>query len=194
MTRMKLLSFFFVALVLTSGCGGGAGNRSSGETPDRTDTIREEVVRKISRRVLSGIKLEGSLAAVKRRGILRVALAPDSPLLQHLDPNFNIPTGFNPELVAQIASMLEVKPNITMLDAVPDTISGDYDLIFQPEGGKLCSENSEIRYFYNGRTNEWRTICIADSDPGLTAAIREILIHLNETGIFAQVFKTNVGR
>ncbi len=201
-TEMKTtaisLTAFFVMIVFMSGCAANKDKRTDSLPVKQPDTIRAEVVRQISKRVLTGIPVEGRLSEVKKRGILKVALFPDDERLQRLDANFKVPVGFNPALTSEIAGILEVKPNITILGATEASggwrsdFGEKYDLVFLPEGRTKCPEKNQIPYFYTGASNSWKKICVSDSDGAFTSAVKEILIYLNETGIFAQLYKTHV--
>jgi len=191
------LAVFIVAAL--AGCGRGAGKSGAGAArPADAGTIRSEVVRNISGRVIGEIPVAGRLGEIKKRGILRVALPPAEPPFQSLDKTLNLPVGFNPALVAEIALILEVKPNTSILDRQPDPRSypadwtRKYDLVFLPETAAGCPPKQNIPYFYAGAAAGWKTICAADPDGGFSSAVREILIYLNETGIFAQLYRTHV--
>jgi ABC-type amino acid transport substrate-binding protein len=195
----KILPILTIAALL-AGCAGAGKNSKSAVKQPGADTIKEEVVRKISDRVIGGIPITGRLQEIKKRGILRVALPPEETPFQSLDPNLKLPIGFNPALVAEIALILDAKPNITILDRTPDLPSypprwkDDYDLIFLPGSQAGCPKNQSFPYFYTKTPPGWKIICAAGDDGAFPSAVGEILTYLNETGIFAQLYRTYVGK
>jgi hypothetical protein len=195
----KILSAL-ILLALASGCAGGGRESRNSNTRAGADTIREEIVRKISDRVIGDIPVTGRLQEIKKRGILRVALPPEEAPFQSLDPTLKLPVGFNPALVAEIALILEVKPNITILggtsgsDSLPAGWDTKYDLVFLDGNVPACPAKQKIPYFYTLDSPHWKTICAADTDGGFTSAVIETLTYLNETGIFAQLYQTHVAK
>ncbi|MFA6449422.1 MAG: hypothetical protein WCX65_08145 [bacterium] len=197
-TKYLTIIFLCLSVAVLLGCARGRTKTSAGLARPAGSDIRADVVRKISSRVIGDIPSTGRLETVKKRGILRVALPPQEPPFQSLDPAMNLPVGFNTALVSEIALILEVKPNITILERQPDLSSyptdwaDKYDLIFLDGPAGACPRNQGIAYFYNGAAAGWKTICAADPNAALSSAVKEILVYLNETGIFAQLYRTHV--
>jgi ABC-type amino acid transport substrate-binding protein len=189
-----LVLFFAVS----GGCTGGEKNAAAAKNTSDAGTLRSEVIRKISGRVIGGIPNKARLGEIRKNGILRVALTPEEPPFQSLDPALKLPVGFNPALAAEIALILEVKTNLTILNGtagsggVPPDWGKKYDLLFLPEGAAGCPAKNSVPYFYAGPGGGWKTICAAGPGGQLTDAVREIMTYLNETGIFAQLYRTHV--
>jgi ABC-type amino acid transport substrate-binding protein len=198
--HLKKILSALILLALIAGCAGEGEKNKKSNPQAGADTIREEIVQKISDRVIGGIPVTGRLQEIKKRGILRVALPPKEPPFQSLDPTLKLPIGFNPALVAEIALILEVKPNITILGgtsgagSLPAGWSTKYDLVFLTEYDSDCPAKQKIPYFYNIARPHWKSICVADTDGGFTSAVNETLTYLNETGIFAQLYQTHVAK
>jgi ABC-type amino acid transport substrate-binding protein len=200
-SRNIIICAVFILIAALSSCGNRAGkNTRDTAKPADSGTIHSEIERKISGSVIGDIPLVGRLAEIKKRGILRVALPPEYPPFQSLDPALKLPLGFNPALSAEIARILEVKTNITILDKTPSLPSNPenwndkYDMLFLPESVAGCQAKQSIPYFFTAGATGWKTICIADTDGNLTTAVREILVYLNETGIYSQLYRTYVAK
>lgn len=189
--------FALFVLFIAAGCAdGGRRDTAPAAMTDTPDTIQEEVMGKISRRVLAPIPDEGGLREVRDRGVLRVALPAGQKPFQYPDPRFGLPSGFNPALANEIASILEVKPNITLLEKATDINAPEkfheYDLVFLESQDRPCPSGKTIKYFFDG-AGDWKVLCVSESGgPELADAIEEILIYLNETGIFARLYQNYV--
>ena len=159
---------------------------------NEADTITDEVITKISNKVIGHIEICGKLEEIKNRGILRVALPAEKKPFQFLDPEYGIPDGFHPALVYEISRIIGVKPNITIPDDILiSSFSGnnwesEFDMIIT-DNKRLCDKERAHPFFFSGYDNGWKIICTSDSE-SFSEAIDEILIYLNETGIFAQLY------
>lgn len=198
---MKFRRSIIAALALIialAGCAAKPKENHIQTGPKNADTLRSEVLRKISERVIGGIPITGRLAEIKERGAILVALPPEDPPFQSIDPALGLPVGFHPALATEIALLLEVKPNITILKneqsfQMLDPANGKkYDLVFLPEKSEDCPDDRKLPYFFTGSKKGWKTICVVDNDGSLTAAVREILTYLGETGIYTQLYLTYV--
>jgi ABC-type amino acid transport substrate-binding protein len=199
MNPLRHAAALLILATLFSGCGAHDKDRTSA-VPANADTLQREVIHKISMRVIGGISASGKLSEIKKRGVLRIALPPAEPPFQSVDPNLGIPIGFNPALAYEIATILEVKPNIVILDSNPRrreaniALEKSFDLLFLPERSDACAPGGSLPYFYSGPGAGWKTICSAETDGPLTIALKEILTYLNETGIYAQLYGTYVSK
>ncbi len=178
---------------IIASCADISGNKSSsGAQSDAPETIQKEVMGRISRRVLSQIPDAGRLKEVRARGVLRVALPATEKPFQYPDPRFGLPAGFNPSLANEISSVLEVKTNIVMAGEVNKSKNSDwhdkFDVMFLTGETQDCEGGRRIKYFFTG-VEGWKTLCVSEQGgPELSAAVVEILIYLNETGIFARLY------
>ncbi|HOO56274.1 MAG TPA: hypothetical protein PLN69_05600 [bacterium] len=188
------ISIFLIAFLCAAGCNKTLVNKqdTSPTAVNEADTITDEVITKISNKVIGHIEISGKLEEIKNRGILRVALPAEKKPFQFLDPEYGIPDGFHPALIYEISRIIGVKPNIT----IPDDIlistfsSGKWDNEFDmiiTDNKKLCAQESSHPFFFSGADNGWKIICTSDSG-SFSDAIDEILVYLNETGIFAQLY------
>lgn len=196
--RFIFLCAAVIIVALIFGCGRSVEKNASAKKTTDPGTLRSEVIRKISEKVIGGIPNSARLADIRRSGIIRVAYPAEQSPFQSLDPALKLPVGFNPALAAEIAQILEVKTNNTILSNPPDSKfppqnwQSKYDLLFMPEEAHGCPAENSIRYFYSGTGKGWKTICAAGSGRELPDAVGEIMTYLNETGIFAQLYKTHV--
>ena len=159
MLLMLISGMTVFPILFLNGCGGGDGNedvRTGSPAAGGGETIQEEIMQRVSSRVLEDVPDEGRLRIVRGRGVLRAAFPPPEPGFQESDPEFGLPVGFNPSLVAEIARVMGVKPNMTILDRppsqpyVPRDWEEKYDLLFLPPGAGVCGEGQEVKYFYTG--------------------------------------------
>jgi len=193
-----LLSFLLAATI--SGCPHVKNRINTPETAQNrsADTIQAEIMEKVSERILESVPQKGRLRKIRERGVIRVALPPPNPPFQERDNEFGLPVGFTPALATEIARAMNVKPNISILDALPSpgfassSWETDYDLIFLPEGAGGCRSGQSTRYFFSGHESGWKTICATGDGKALAMAIREILSYLNETGIYARLYNNYV--
>lgn len=193
-----ILLVFTTFFVAASGCRSGERISLDVEQQFGAETIQKEVVAKISRLVLGNIEVTGRFRMIKEKGVLRAALPPANPGFQDIDPEFGVPRGFHPALINEIALILDVKPNITLLDMapappdIPPDWERDYDIIILPEGRGGCGAGKGAKFFFTGPESGWKTLCVAGEGEALILAVKEILSYLNESGIFARLHKNYV--
>jgi len=206
MTKLKVLIVRIVsraavallcgALAAQAGCSSGEKEKNRPRTG--ADTIQEEVVERISQRVLKEAEESGRLKEVRERRVLRVALPPPEAPFQEVDPELGAAGGFTPALAGEIALILRVKPLVEVLDRVPD-LPGypagweeKYDLVALPEGAAGCPAERSVKFFFSGPGKGWKTFCAAGESDSLARAVEYIFSYLNETGIYTRLYGTYV--
>jgi len=176
---------------IAAGCAGARRASAPASPIPSADSIQSEIIHTISKRLTAGLPDSGRLKAARERGVLRVAVvfSPDNALC-HFDPDIGAPRGFIPELAAEIALMLEIKPNVELLNQ-GERPGPEIDIVFLPEGVGGCESNNLIPYYYTPELG-WKHICVMDDDGSLKEAVARILSHMNSTGIFAQLHMAHV--
>ncbi|MEW5946620.1 MAG: transporter substrate-binding domain-containing protein [bacterium] len=151
-------------------------------------TLSQEILGKISARVLDGVPQTPRLRQARESGVLHVALSPSEPPFQYVDGDTGAPAGFNVDLAGEIARILGVKSNVTI--GGRDDASGESaDVYFAGAGEDACAGGEGTPYFYSGRGKGWRRICAGGGDEGVAEAVGRVLDYLNETGIYARLYR-----
>ena len=184
------MSFYF------TGCAGGKGEDApTKELKERTaPLLSEEILKKISQRVLASVPNTERLRQVQKMGILRVGLPPFEMPFQYMDEEMDIMVGFNVDMADEIARILGAKTNFQTLDwkngnYQAENTNGGVDIfIFNSMEGH-CDGGTEVPTFYLGQGKGWQKICIPDADRGMSRAMKQILDYLDETGIYARIYR-----
>jgi hypothetical protein len=188
----------FLPFVFAAGCGEGKRKEiksaASGTEPLKPEEILKDP-QKVSAQVLGTTPKKGLLGEVLKRGYIKIALPPSEQPFQYIHTELNNrPTGFNVALAEKIALALNVKAEISISSPGKEEgfscRGGPCDITFHsPRAGK-CENGGEIKYFYEGTTRQWRTICVPGGDQYLKEAVENVLSFFAETGIFADLYST----
>lgn len=195
-----LTVFVLVAVLVFSGCDGGGSiapdeNLSLNEASSYSETIQQEVMKKISEKVLGDVPLKGDYEKIMERGVLRVALPDTKEPYVMVDPEFGIPSGMFPALLSEISNVMILKLNMEVLpeDQYAKLLKGDYsqkyDMYVVLDGEINCP--GQINIFYSATSEgSWKSLCIAGEEGDeLEVVVGEILTYFNKSGIFARIYE-----
>lgn len=192
--RAFLLSTKWVLIVavlvfcIVGGCRKGPVKGEGTIRPDvgNSGLMSQEILEKVSDLVLAGVPDTELMKDIRKRGVLRVELpAGEFPFQYMMDGR---PAGFNVDLVYEIGRVLNVKPNVEIgRGEMRGMEELDFFVYRSKEGGE--GPIGGIPFFFLGEEEGWLAIYVAGGDEGLTEAIERILDYLEETGIFARLYR-----
>ncbi|MEW6200734.1 MAG: hypothetical protein AB1546_02075 [bacterium] len=189
-TLMVSVSFYL------TGCAGGKGEGAATKElkEQSAPLLSEEILKKISQRVLADVPNTERLRQVQKMGILRVGLPPFEIPFQYMNEEMDLMVGFNVDMTDEIARILGAKTNLQILDWMDGnyqtgSTNGRLDIFIFNTGEGHCNGGTEVPTFYFGHGKGWQKICIPDADRGMAEAIKQILDYLDETGIYARIYR-----
>ncbi|MFH1538081.1 MAG: hypothetical protein ABIH66_03925 [bacterium] len=153
---------------------------------DGVGLLSQEIIEKISSRVLAGVPETELLKDIHMRGVLRVELPEEEFPFQYTLAGR--PAGFNVDLIHEIGWVLGAKPNVeigrTEMGGMEEL---DFFIYKSKKDGEVAIGG--IPFFFLGEEQGWLVMYVTDGDEGLTEAIKRILDYLEETGVFARLYR-----
>lgn len=185
-TRIPLSGFLVIAAlaVLVCGCPEKTERPQSPQPEDAL--LSQEIMRRVSERTLAGVPKTELMRDIRKRGVIRVELPAEEKPFQYAS-GARI-EGFNADLVREIALVLGVKPNIEIGSGDGRGVD-ELDFFIYREGVGSGRRLGGKRFFYLGEKEGWLAVYVAGGDKGLSAAVENILDYLQETGIFARLYR-----
>lgn len=195
--NLSLAALVMVVTIVFQGCAGGHSGapEENNAASSFSETIQQEVMKKISEKVLGDVPLKGDYAKIMERGVLRVALPqPEEPYVT-VDPEFGIPGGMFPALLSEMSNVMILKLNMEVLseDEYPKLLKGDnsqkYDMYVVLEDESNCTHKTNVFYAADS-DGAWRSLCITGAEGDeLEEVVAEILTYFNKSGIFARIYE-----
>lgn len=184
-TRVLIVgALFFFA----SGCkekpAVGGGNVRPGIK--NRDMLSQEIMKKVSDRVLAGVPDTELMKGIRKRGVLRVELPAEKFPFQYLQDGR--PAGFNVDLINEIGWVLGVKPNVKIGRGEMREMK-ELDIFVYESKKSAEGVIGGIPFFFLGERDGWLALYVADGDEGVTEGVERILDYLEETGIFARLYR-----